>query len=65
MPHSVEVADQVLRMMEKRDLLGPSPEPWEGEDTVQPLEPTIRPWPWRLAEDRFLRRFEELGGRHQ
>jgi hypothetical protein len=62
MPHSVEVADQVLRMTEKRDFLGPSPEPWSEEEVIHPLEQHLEAWPWQLAESRFLEQFEQLGG---
>jgi len=57
-PLSVGLADRVMLVTEKRDLLGPEPQAWTHHDT--PLEETIKPWPPVEAKARFLSRFAEL-----
>lgn len=57
-PESVKLADRVMLVTEKRDLLGPEPQPWTHFD--QPLEQPILPLVWWEAELRFLARFHEL-----
>jgi hypothetical protein len=57
-PASVEKADRVLLMTEKRDLLGPEPLPWTHTD--EPLPNRIHPWSWQLAECQFINRFQDL-----
>jgi hypothetical protein len=57
-PASVEYADTVLLMTEKRDLMHGCNKAWE--DTAEPLEDIIRPrYPYD-ARQMFLKRFRQL-----
>lgn len=59
-PGTVKVADNILLMTEKRDLMAASPHAWvECED---PLPDVIVPWSWDRAKSEFLMRFQELTG---
>jgi hypothetical protein len=64
LPDSVEHADKVLLMTEKRDLLGPAPDgatKWGYDgNTYEPLSRRIRPWSPILARHLFLARYTEL-----
>lgn len=53
----VKAADEQLLLTERRDLMAPGH--WIIDET-QCLPAKIHPWYPRLAESRFLRRFEEL-----
>jgi hypothetical protein len=61
-PAEVRDADLRLLVTEKRDLLGPSPEPWPVEATHEPLVEHIIQWEARAAEEAFHARFRELCG---
>jgi uncharacterized protein len=52
-PTSVEHADRVMLVTEKRDLMRLPPEPWEDVG-VEPLEARIRPWSSDKAKFEFL-----------
>lgn len=64
MPASVHTADVLLLATEARDLMSPLHPEWSiCEANGYPVLPErIRPWSWRKAERRFLRRFRELTG---
>ncbi len=58
----VKEADLIMLATEARDLMPESTAfDWRIKDT-KPLEETIYPLHWALAEDQFLARFEELTG---
>lgn len=57
-PPAVGLADRVMLVTEKRDLLGPEPQAWTHHD--KPLDDPIIPWVPSTAENRFLCRFREL-----
>lgn len=59
-PPEVKVADNVLLMTERRDLL-PIQRPWTMR--AEPLPERIVPWSWQAAESAFLDRFNALRGR--
>lgn len=54
--------DLVLLATEKRDLLGPAPQPWALPPDIAPLEARIEPWPATVAARRWLDRLSQLGG---
>lgn len=54
--------DLVLLQTERRDLLGPEPQPWNVPDEVKPLEGRIEPWTAQEASERWLVRLRQLGG---
>lgn len=57
----VKAMDLAMLAAEKRDLLGPPPEPWlEGVTPADPGE--IVPWPPHVAAREFLARYAELFG---
>ena len=58
--YSPEVRQMDLAMLaaEKRDLMGPEPEPWGL--TVEPAYGSISPWVPAVARGYFLERFREL-----
>ncbi|MEY2689191.1 MAG: hypothetical protein RL375_3389 [Pseudomonadota bacterium] len=58
----VKLADKILRLTEKRDLMPADGESWSDSDLEQPLPWTIEPLPPFVARALFLRRFEQLGG---
>lgn len=64
-PRVVHDADQALLVAEVRDLMPGRPEHWTPYAGVTPLDERIVPWAPRAAESEFLRRFHELGGRHE
>lgn len=61
-------ADFLMLAAEKRDLLGPEPQPWPGLHRVDAKAltavPKITPWPAEVARARFLDMFDALGGSH-
>lgn len=57
-PESVTLADRVMLVTEKRDLLGPEPQPWTHFD--EPMPEHIVPWSPQDAETFFLMRFASL-----
>lgn len=64
MPEEVRHADMVLLTTEKRDLLGPEPQPWIP--MPPPQAETIEPVKWQRAELDFLDLFNHLtGGAHK
>ncbi|MDY0003541.1 MAG: phosphohydrolase [Polyangia bacterium] len=63
MPEAVRLADDRLLSTEARDLMAPHPASWNLRE--EPLQERIEPIGWEAAEDAFLVRFEELGGRGQ
>ena len=61
LPPEVHYADNVALATEKRDLMGPAPQPWglkhePSPNVIVPLSPTA-------AKFAFERRFEELNGK--
>lgn len=58
-PQSVKVADDILLMTEKRDLMPNSPQKWR--ETSEPLSRIIQPWKPAKAKQRFLETAEALG----
>lgn len=56
----IKLADRVMLVTEKRDLLGPSPRPWVS--SVLPRPETVVPLRSAQAKHRFLGRFSELFG---
>lgn len=62
MPRSVAVADKVILATEFRDVTTVNDADWIRQECgVEPVPNyQIFPWPPVVAEDRFLRRFEEL-----
>lgn len=64
MPPEVKVADNVLLMTEKRDLMAAAPLPWHEAQAacaaVEPLPDKIMPWTPAEAEMRFLMAFKQL-----
>lgn len=58
MPPEVKRADDILLATEVRDLMAPSPRPWNLKE--QPLSEPIVPLSPDRAEDAFLKRFQEL-----
>ena len=59
-PDSVKVADNIVLMTEKRDLMCKSPSQWR--ESAEPMVESIKwQYPW-AAENCFLYRFKELGG---
>lgn len=61
-PPEVKLADNILLMTEKRDLMvnGPKSLPWTFGDDVPVLAQRIKPWSWQTAERKFLDRFARL-----
>lgn len=58
---SIQAADQVALLTERRDLLAPSAWPWP-ESPHEPLADTIlQPWPESLAHVNWLRAAAQLG----
>jgi len=55
---AVKHADRVMLYTEKRDLLGPPPEPWGNE--IEPDRAPVDPWSWRTAECNWRTEFEKL-----
>jgi uncharacterized protein len=60
-PHVVEEYDTRIVVDEKAVLFKPTAQPWNIPS--EPLGVVIEPWTWFEAKERFLARFEELGGR--
>jgi len=66
-PPVVKVADNILLMTEKRDIMGPME--WEHSkcfvdlSEVKPLGEVIEPWDCARAERLFMIRFRALGGK--
>lgn len=58
---AVKHADRVLLMTERRDLMGPAPEPW-ADESIEPLPARIRPWSPEKAKDQWLLRLRTLTG---
>lgn len=59
-PIEVKCIDRRLCVTEKRDVLR---QPLKGEDAgIEPIHATITPWPSKVAEIMFLKRFQELWG---
>lgn len=56
-------ADAVLLATEKRDLMGAPMFPWGA--LPNPLPEKITPWPWQVAEIKFIARYEELKNRRE
>ena len=54
----VKRAAVILFMTEKRDLMGPSPQPWQSDE--EPLPEVIKPWSADLAEYRFKEEYYNL-----
>lgn len=66
-PESVEIADRRLLVTEQRDLMGHEPlagntAEQEEFEAAEPLEEEIWPWPYEMAEEEFLKRFEAAFG---
>ena len=59
MPKEVEIADRVLLVTEKRDLMGMPPKAWEDNST-EPLTTKICAQTPNEAEFAFLHRFNEI-----
>jgi hypothetical protein len=65
-PPSVQRADRLMLLAEKRDLLAPEPAPWgvaQGDFAGLrdgDLPARIEPWSWRDAEYAFLARWDDL-----
>jgi 5'-deoxynucleotidase YfbR-like HD superfamily hydrolase len=57
----IHEADAVMLATEKRDLMGPEPQPWI--DLPKPYGGSIFPMEPKQAKQSFLERFKELGGR--
>jgi uncharacterized protein len=57
-PKAVKVADTVMLMTEKRDLMSAIGKPWE--DVAEPVTWRIEPWTPQEAERAFLERFDML-----
>ncbi len=60
-PASIKLADNILLVTEKRDLMPESPE-WAAFAEFKPLATKIVPWSPARAEREFLNRFDELTG---
>jgi hypothetical protein len=58
----IKAMDLAMLMAEKRDLLGPAPEPWGFEDVTPADTGTITPWVWHQAESEFVHLFRSLFG---
>ncbi len=60
----VKRADEVLLVMEARDLMSPPPAPWSFAQgaLAEALAEVIVPWSWEVAERVYLSRFESLVG---
>lgn len=57
----VKEMDLAMLVMEKRDLMGPEPEPWASVVGVNPAsDDLITIWPHDEAKRRFLERFKQL-----
>lgn len=54
-------ADAILLATEKRDLMDPPKYPWGP--LPNPLQEKITPWPWQVAEMKFIARYEDLQAR--
>lgn len=61
--NAVKRADHVMLYTEKRDLLGPPPEPWGAE--IEPDRQFVEPWSWRTAEVNWRNEFEKLFPAHK
>ena len=57
----IHEADAVMLATEKRDLMGPEPQPWI--DLPKPYGGSIFPMEPKQAKQSFLERFKEMGGR--
>ena len=60
MPAEVHMADDIVLMTEKRDIMGQSPHDWEIQ--IEPLPGKIEPWTAESSEAAFLDKFRELSG---
>jgi hypothetical protein len=57
----VKLADMTMLATEKRDLLGPEPQPWI--EMPKPYGVMLRPWTSAQAKKIFLEEFERFGGK--
>jgi|HubBroStandDraft_1064217.scaffolds.fasta_scaffold347435_1 hypothetical protein len=58
----VKAMDNAMLAWEARDLMGPSPEPWEGAVEPPPGVEILTPWPWQQAEREWLDLYAALVG---
>lgn len=58
---AVKAADMTMLMTERRDLMGPSPEPWGHYEDYPALPGRIKPMSPKVARKAFLYRLRMLG----
>ena len=59
-PPQVKIADNIMLMTEKRDLLRNNLAHPKWNETAEPVREYIHPMDWRRAKARFLERYREL-----
>lgn len=59
-PQEIKILEQALLLTETKELMGKSPEPWRATFTIKPYDVVVNPWSPCDAEERFLKRFDEL-----